>query len=140
MPIPLWVLLGFAAWTLLSLVGSVGVYRWSRIVSGDRQIKSFRADQVRGDDWYKRAMRAHANCVENLPVYGAVVLAIVVTGVDTRLLDILAIVLLIARVVHTFVHISFEQTNLVASFRFAFYFVQVVCMFWMGVNVSLQAM
>jgi hypothetical protein len=29
MPIPVWVLLGFAAWTLLILFTTVGVYRWS---------------------------------------------------------------------------------------------------------------
>ena len=32
MPIPVWVLLGFAAWTLLILFATVGVYRWSRIL------------------------------------------------------------------------------------------------------------
>lgn len=30
MSIPILVLLGFAAWTLLTLFDSVGVYRWSR--------------------------------------------------------------------------------------------------------------
>jgi hypothetical protein len=31
MSIPVQVLLGFAAWTLLTLFGSIGAYRWSRI-------------------------------------------------------------------------------------------------------------
>jgi hypothetical protein len=34
MTIPLWVLLGFAAWTLLTLFTTVGVYRWTRILTG----------------------------------------------------------------------------------------------------------
>jgi hypothetical protein len=29
--VPLWALLGFATWTVLLLLGTVGVYRWSRI-------------------------------------------------------------------------------------------------------------
>jgi hypothetical protein len=33
MTIPVWVLLGFAAWTLLTLVTTVGVYRWARILT-----------------------------------------------------------------------------------------------------------
>lgn len=34
MTIPIWVLLGFAGWTLLTLFGTVGVYRWSHILTG----------------------------------------------------------------------------------------------------------
>jgi hypothetical protein len=33
MNVPVLVLLGFAAWTLLTLFGSIGVYRWSRILT-----------------------------------------------------------------------------------------------------------
>ena len=71
-------LLGFATWTLLLLMATVGVYRWSRILTGRVEVRNFRADQVEGEDWYKRAMRAHANCVENLPVFGAIVFALYV--------------------------------------------------------------
>ena len=73
MPIPMWALLGFAAWTVLLLLSTIGVYRWSRILTGRVQIRDFRADQVEGDEWYRRAMRAHANCIENLPVFGVIV-------------------------------------------------------------------
>jgi hypothetical protein len=34
MSIPILMLLGFAAWTLLTLFASIGVYRWSRILTG----------------------------------------------------------------------------------------------------------
>lgn len=132
MTTPVWVLLGFAVWTLLLLLGSVGTYRWTRILTRRAEIKSFRADVVEGQDWYQRAMRAHANCIENLPVYGAIVLAIVVAGLDAPILDGLAITLLAARVVQSLVHVSLEQTNVVVSIRFSFYFVQLVCMLWMA--------
>lgn len=69
MTIPIWMLLAFAVWTIVVLLFSVGVYRWSRILTGRVEIKDFRADRVEGADWYQRAMRAHANCVENLPVF-----------------------------------------------------------------------
>jgi hypothetical protein len=33
MTIPLWVLLGFAGWTLVVLSGTIGVYRWFSILT-----------------------------------------------------------------------------------------------------------
>ena len=83
-------------------------------------------------------MRAHANCVENLPVYGAVVVAIVAADIHAEILDVLALVFMGARIVHSAIHVGFEHTNVVAGARFAFFFVQVICMAWMGLYVVLQ--
>ena len=38
-------------------------------------MKDFRADGTEGTDFYMRATPAHANCVENLPVYAAILFA-----------------------------------------------------------------
>ncbi|TFH29839.1 MAG: MAPEG family protein [Myxococcales bacterium] len=139
MSIPVWVLLAFAVWSMLVLVSTVGVYRWGRIFAGRAQVKEFRADQIEGSDRYRRAMRAHLNCIENLPIYGAIVLAIVVSDAHSSALDILALTLIAARVVQTLIHVSWEQTNLLASLRFGFFFVQLICMFWMTVLVVQHA-
>jgi len=139
MTIPVWVLLGFAGWTLLTLIGSVAVYRWSRILTGRAQISEFRADAPQGADWYRRAMRAHANCVENLPVYAAIVVASMAAGVRSATLDVLAVVLLGARVCQTLTHVAFEMTNRAVAVRFSFFAVQIACMFWMGIDVALRA-
>ena len=139
MTIPVWTLLGFAAWTLATLLGSVGVYRWTRILTGRAGLADFSPDTPHGDDWYRRAMRAHANCIENLPIYTAVVLAIVVSGAESNTLDMLAIVLLVARIFQTVIHIGLESTNTVVGARFAFFLVQLVCMIWMGVSVAIHA-
>jgi len=48
MMISVWVLLGFAAWTLLTLFTTVGVYRWARILPGRAAISEWRADEVQG--------------------------------------------------------------------------------------------
>jgi len=119
-------LLGFAAWTVILLTATVGVYRWSRILTGRGQIRDFRADQVEGEDWYRRAMRAHANCVENLPVFGAIVLALYAGNVTGIFVNALAVTVLIARIVQSLVHVCFVQTNTVVSIRFGFFSVQVV--------------
>src|SRR5438477_8660641 len=139
MSTPVWVLLGFAGWTLVTLFGSVGVYRWSRILTGRARITEFVADVPHGAEWYRRAMRAHANCVENLPVYGAVVVGIVASGIRSPLLDGLAIVLLLARVCQTIVHVAFEPTSAIVGIRFSFFLTQAICMIWMGSFVALRA-
>jgi uncharacterized MAPEG superfamily protein len=132
MTIPVWVLLGFALWTLLVLFGTVGVYRWSRILTRREELRAFRADVPHGSDWYQRAMRAHANCVENLGVYGAITVAVVVSGARGPVLDGLAITLLAARVFQTLTHIAFEPTNRAVGVRFSFFLVQALCMLGMS--------
>ena len=139
MSIPVWVLLAFAVWTILVLVLTVGIYRWGLVFAGRAQVKEFRADQIEGSDRYRRSMRAHMNCVENLPVYGAIVLVIVVSGAQSTMLDILALTLIGARIVQTLIHVSREQTNLLAYLRFAFFFIQLICMFSMAALVALHA-
>jgi uncharacterized MAPEG superfamily protein len=134
--IPLWVLLGFAAWTLLTLFTTVGIYRWSRILTGRAAISEFPADRPHGADWYRRALRAHANCVENLPVYTAIAVVTVATGIHSPVLDRLAIILLLARIGQTLVHVGFQQTDRVVSVRFTFFLIQVLCMVGMGITVA----
>ena len=137
MTIPMWMLLGFAAWTVLLLSATVGVYRWTRILSGRASVSSFRADQVEGEDWYRRSMRAHANCIENLPVFGAIVFALYVGHVTGAWVDALAITVLVARVIQSMVHVCFVHTNTVASVRFTFFFIQFICFFWLiGILVA----
>jgi uncharacterized MAPEG superfamily protein len=126
MTVPMWMLLGFAAWTVLLLISTIGVYRWSRIFTGRVPVGGFRADQVEGEDWYRRSMRAHVNCIENLPVFGAIVLALYVSGVGGSTVNYLSISVLVARVIQSLVHVCLVQTNTVAAVRFAFFFVQLV--------------
>ena len=139
MTVPLWALLGFAAWTVLLLLGTVGIYRWSRILTGRVAIRDFRADQVEGEDWYRRAMRAHANCIENLPVFGAVVMALYASGIDSALASAVSIAILAARIAQSLVHVSFEQTNAVVSVRFGFFFLQIAGFLWLIGIVVTQA-
>ena len=133
MILPVWMLVGFAVWTVLLLLATVGVYRWSRILTGRVAIREFRADQIEGADWYKRAMRAHANCVENLPVFGAIVFGLYVGNVGSALVNAVAVAVLVARIMQSLVHVCFVQTNLVTSVRFGFFFVQIVSFLWLTV-------
>ena len=136
MTTPLWVLLGFAAWTLAVLLGTVGVYRWSNILVRGAGLTEFPGDRPHGASWYRRAMRAHANCVENLPVYTALVVVAVAAGVDNAILDVAAMTLLAARIGQSLTHILFRETGVTVGVRFSFFLVQVVCLIVMGVNIA----
>ena len=140
MTIPVWVLLAFAGWTLLTLTSTVGVYRWGHILTGRASLSEWNPDLPQGSDWYRRAMRAHMNCVENLPVYGAIVLALVVSGTTGPSLDVLAIVLIVARVCQTLLHIGTTPGEFTAGLRFTFFFVQLICMVAMGGIVVAHAL
>ena len=131
MTMPIWMLLGFATWTVLLLLFTIGTYRWGRILTGRVAIRDFPADAAGGEDWYRRATRAHANCIENLPVFGAIVLGLYAGHVEGALVDALAVTVLVARIFQSSVHVGFVHTNTVASWRFAFFFVQFVCFLWL---------
>ena len=140
MTIPVWVLLGFAAWTLLILIGPIGLYRWSCILMDHAPVASWRPDGQQGSEWYRRAVRAHMNCLENLPIYTAIVVALLVTGVTGPILDALAITILVARICQSSIHMALEQTNAIVAVRFTFFFVQALCMIAMGAIVALSAL
>ena len=140
MTIPVAVLLGFAAWTILVLMLGVGLDRWSKILPRRAKLVDFRADEPHGSDRYRRAMRAHANCIENLPLLTAVVVAMMAAGLTSPVLDVLAIILLAARVVQSSVHvIPHRLTNTWVGIRFTFFFLQLVCLVWMGIYIVTHA-
>ena len=128
MTVPIMALLGFALWTLLILFLTVGVYRWSRILTGRTRISHWTADPGAGTGFYSRAMRAHMNCIENLPVFGVIVFVIDRLGLNSPFLSGLALVVLGARIAQSTIHIALEQNDAVIFVRFGFYFTQIVAM------------
>jgi uncharacterized MAPEG superfamily protein len=139
MTTPLWVLLGFAVWTLLVLLAGIGVRRWTLILGGRAQLTDFPADTVHGTTAYRRAMRAHANCVENLPVFGAIAFVAFAAQVNSALMDGLAVAVLVARVCQSLVHMSLAESNVTVLVRFIFFAVQLIAMLWMAAEVAFAA-
>ena len=136
MTIPVAVLIAFAGWTLATLTVAIGWYRWSRILTGRAVIHEFEGGARPPTGWSQRAHRAHANCLENLPLYTAVVVAIAATGVTHPALDPLALVLIAARVAQSVTHVAFNPTRVAVAVRFGFFFTQIVCMTAMGLIVA----
>lgn len=130
MTVPLACLVFFAAWTLGLVAIGVGPWRVGNVLLRGVRPNSFSAANPEGPDWYLRLMRAHANCVENLPVFGALVLVGHLSGLQDGLFATLCQVFVAARVGQTFAHLA-SGRSLVVNIRFSFYLVQLVCAFWM---------
>jgi uncharacterized MAPEG superfamily protein len=134
MSIPVWAVLAFAAWTIAILIVGVGVYRWSLILAGKAELKSFPGDEPHGAPLYRRFVRAHANCIENLPVFAAIVLAAQAAGAQSHTLDLLSVAVVAARIVQTGAHLC-SGSNAAIAVRFSFLCVQLSAFMWMGVLV-----
>ncbi len=134
---PFLCLLGFAGWTVL-LVLALGAWRVQQVLAGRARPNAFPSDVPHGPEPYRRLIRAHANCVENLPVLAAVLLTAAVLGFDPPVLGTLSVVYLSARVMQSIAHVA-SGRSLAVNFRFAFFVTQLVCLVWMGVLVAQAA-
>jgi uncharacterized MAPEG superfamily protein len=126
---PLQALLGFAAWTLL-LIAAVFLYRGLKFVTGT-PINHWPRGAKPADDaaLVKRIEDAHANCLENLPVFAVIVLAAAAMG-RLEAIALLAPWVLYARVGQTAVHLlGVGQLHVLV--RASFWSVQLVLFFWM---------
>ena len=138
MSIPVWAVLAFATWTISILTIGVGVYRWSLILAGKAELKSFPGDEPHGAPLYRSFVRAHANCVENLPVFAAIVLAGEAAHAHSPTLDVLSVAVVAARVVQTSAHLS-SGSNRAIAVRFTFLCVQLAAFMWMVTLIVLHA-
>jgi uncharacterized membrane protein YecN with MAPEG domain len=135
MTIPTLAILAFAAWTVLLLFGSVGLYRWRRNLTGQASLTDFPADRPEGADRYRRAIRAHANCVENLPVLTAIVVAAVVVKAGGPALDALSVLVVVARIPQSLIQVALPETPWRVGIRFAFFLLQAPAMLAMAAIV-----
>lgn len=117
------VLTGFIAWTLLLLLLMEAV-RISLVLRGRVQATAFTPDNAQLSPFMQRLARAHANCLEGLPVFGGLLLVALVTGA-TQVTDPLAPVLLASRIVQSLVHLA-SGGAMAVNLRFAAFLVQLV--------------
>lgn len=127
MTTPLLCLAFFASWTLALVSLGVVPYRVGQVLFGGRASNSFSATDPDGPEWYQRLLRAHGNCVENLPIFGALVLVGHAAGHTDGGFATLAQVVCAGRVGQTLAHLS-SGSALVVNVRFTFFVAQVVAM------------
>lgn len=127
-----WSLLGFTLWTLLVLFFGIGVTRISQVMRKEARANSFNPSVPHGSEAYQRRMRAHLNCVENLPVFASLVLLGAMLGMTGPWFQLAAFTVLPARVGQSVAHIA-SGRNRATLVRFAFFTIQLVCFTIMGV-------
>ncbi len=139
MTVPLCVLVLYALWTIAVLMAGVAVARGRRVLKGGEKFSDFPGGVAEGPAYHQRAMRAHLNCVENLPVYAAVAVAAAIAGVTGPWISGLAITVLIFRIAQSSLHLSFEQTEQVVRIRGTLFGIQILAIIWMALIVLLYA-
>jgi uncharacterized MAPEG superfamily protein len=127
----LYSLLAFTLWTVLILTVGVGLHRLSLIFRGRAQLADFPGDQAHGPDRYRRTVRAHANCVENLPVFAALVLTAHAAGLESAAFEALSVSVPVARLGQTLAHIA-SGSNFAIAVRFLFFLVQLIAFLTMA--------
>lgn len=122
-------LLLFAAWTLVIMFAYVG-YRVALVLAGKKPANAWTRGMPTDDPGFVvRASHAHANCVENLPVFAAIVLAAAALG-KSAVVDQVALYYLLARLAQTTVHLI-SISHWMVFVRANLFVVQVLLSFYM---------
>ena len=121
-------LTGFIAWALLLLV-LMEVIRAQLVLRRKVPANGFTPDNAGLSPFMQRLARAHANCVESLPVFGGLLLVAIVTD-RTSVTDSFAYLLLGSRIFQSLVHLASLSPTAV-TIRFTAFAVQMaIAMYW----------
>ena len=122
-------LIAFACWTIMLVIG-IGLLRGVVYLRGARPSMRFDPGGADVSEFSTRLCRAHANCYENLPIFGALVAVALATD-RAALVEPLAMWVFYARVAQTLIHLASVSPPAI-MLRFGFYLVQVVLMIVMA--------
>ena len=121
-------LTGFVAWTLFLLVLMESL-RSRLVLLKAVPSNGFQPDNGNLSPFMQRLSRAHANCLEGLPVFGGLLVIAALAG-QTAITDPLALVLLGARVVQSLIHLA-SLSVMAVNLRFTAFAVQMlIALYW----------
>jgi uncharacterized MAPEG superfamily protein len=122
------VLIGLTAWTLFLLILMEGL-RSRLVLTNAIAANEFKPDNSNLSPFLQRLARAHANCVESVPIFGIVLIVALLTN-RTGVTNPLAPWLLAARVVQSCVHLA-SLSVLAVWVRFVAFAVQIaIVVYW----------
>ena len=129
----IYALAGFAGWTLL-LALIMATIRMSNLFGGAKiPINKFSPGGEDLPGFGHRVTRAHMNCVENLPIFAALVAAAGFSG-QFGVMEGTAMYVLYARLGQSIVHMISTSPAMV-WIRATFFFIQVLLMAWYAVQM-----
>lgn len=121
-------LTGFITWSLLLLVLMEAI-RSQLVLRRKVPANGFTPDNAGLPPFMQRLARAHANCVEGLPIFGGLLLIAIATN-RTAITDPLAYLLLGSRVFQSLVHLA-SVTAAAVTIRFTAFAVQMaIGLYW----------
>ena len=124
----LYALTGFLAWSLLLLVLMEAIRSWL-VLTQSVAANGFTPDNANLSPFMQRLARAHANCVESLPIFGGLMLIALVAG-KSAVTDPLATIFLAARIVQSVIHLS-SVSAFAVTLRFSAFAVQMaIGVYW----------
>jgi uncharacterized MAPEG superfamily protein len=121
-------LLGFISWTLFLLV-LMETMRSVLVAKGTVAANGFDPQNSNLSPFMQRLARAHANCIEGLPVFGGLLFIAVVAG-KSQVTDSLAYVFLAARIVQSLIHLASTSPAAVTARFLAFAVQMAIGVIW----------
>jgi uncharacterized MAPEG superfamily protein len=120
--------LGFLCWTLFLLV-LMETVRSKLVLTGEVPANGFNPENSNLSPFMQRLGRAHANCLEGLPLFGGFMILAVIAG-KSGITDPLAYVLLAARIAQSTIHLA-STSSLAVTARFTAFAVQIgIAVYW----------
>lgn len=121
-------LTGFIAWSLFLLV-LMEVIRSKLVLTKEVAANRINPENSNLSPFMQRLARAHANCIEGLPIFGGLMLIAVVAS-RTSITDPLAYIFLFARILQSVIHLI-SISALAVTFRFSAFAVQLgIGVYW----------
>ncbi len=115
------VLLGFVSWALLLLVLMEAI-RSKLVLAREVPANAFDPGNSNLSPFMQRLARAHANCLEGIPIFGGLLLIAAVSD-KTHVTDPTAPVFLAARLVQSLVHLT-STSSAAVTVRFTAFAIQ----------------
>ena len=123
------VLLGLVGWTLLLLI-LMEALRTRYVLTKAIAANEFKPDNSNLSPFMQRLARAHANCIETLPIFGILLITALLTD-RAGVTNPLAPWLLAARVVQSCIHLT-SLSVVAVNARFLTFAVQIaIAVYWL---------
>lgn len=121
-------LTAFISWALALLI-LMEILRTKLVIAKKTVVTSFVPDNSNLSPFMQRLARAHANCVEGIPIFGGLMLVAIATD-RASVTNSLALVLLAARITQSLIHLSSSSSTAI-NLRFLAFAVQVgIAVYW----------
>lgn len=131
------VLLGLIGWTL-ALITLMVVLRVGLVCRGRVAPNGFTPTNEHLSDFMQRLARAHANCLENFPLLGGLIIVALLTG-HTAITDTLAFTALGARIAQSCIHLA-SGNQIATVARFTAFAIQLAIAYSWTIELALSAM